>query len=98
VIRCNLALDHHPVLVEVTGRGRPLLRACSWRSLAMSRQTRPEHLASEPVALEGRQLDADLAAVGIARAARASPSGRVVPVAMRLDGANGRWELVELPY
>ena len=25
-------------------------------------------------------------------------SGRVVPVAMRLDGAKGRWELVELQY
>ena len=24
--------------------------------------------------------------------------GRVVPVAMRLDGAKGRWELVELQY
>jgi hypothetical protein len=25
-------------------------------------------------------------------------AGRVVPVAMRLDGAKGRWELVELQY
>jgi hypothetical protein len=25
-------------------------------------------------------------------------AGRVVPVAMRLDGANGCWELVELQY
>jgi hypothetical protein len=24
--------------------------------------------------------------------------GRVVPIAMRLDGAKGRWELVELQY
>jgi Family of unknown function (DUF6459) len=24
--------------------------------------------------------------------------GRVVPVAMRLDGAKGRWELVEFQY
>ena len=24
--------------------------------------------------------------------------GRVVPMAMRLDGAKGRWELVELQY
>jgi hypothetical protein len=24
--------------------------------------------------------------------------GRVVPVAMQLDGAKGRWELVELQY
>ena len=24
--------------------------------------------------------------------------GRVVPVAMRLDGAKGRWELIELQY
>jgi hypothetical protein len=27
-----------------------------------------------------------------------SAGGRVVPVAMRLDGAKGRWELVELQY
>lgn len=25
-------------------------------------------------------------------------AGRVVPIAMRLDGAKGRWELVELEY
>jgi hypothetical protein len=25
-------------------------------------------------------------------------AGRLVPVAMRLDGAKGRWELVELQY